>query len=175
MRDMKKLVKQLVKEQEKKTEGSLQESKKDDKVPKVRSDELRGERCHEAAVMIQANWRGRLERQRVSSELKSQQLEGRIRNMEQQMSVVTHENAALRQALVEESRRRMIQEEALRSLWEEVQHLQSWAEQVSDGQEMSFDRSQMQMLRESPSRVYSPDSTADSKQKMPSGDSVTYF
>ena len=54
------------------------------------------------------------------------------------------------QALAEESRRRMIQEEALRSLWGEVQHLQTWAEQVSDGQDASFDMSQVQSLRGSP-------------------------
>lgn len=67
-------------------------------------------------------------------------MQQQMAKMQQSMEEQAAEVVALRQALVEESRRRMLQEEALRSLWQEVQHLQSWAEQVSSA-EQSFMRS----------------------------------
>jgi len=147
---------------------------------------------HDAATTIQACWRARTIRRRVAEEIDKRRLHNSVAMIQQQMVHIVQENTVLRQALAEESRRRMIQEEALRSLWGEVQHLQTWAEQVSDGQDASFDMSQVQSLRGSPAaqavlqgQPTSPvqlNSSQDSDrhqfntshQHRP-GDSVTYF
>jgi len=110
-------------------------------------------------------------------------MQGDVATLQQQMTQVMSENLVLRQALAEESRRRSVQEEALRSLWGEVQHLQSWAEQVSDGQDASFDMSFSKRRMGSPevqsvlgSKSPREDTGRHSKaSSQRAGDSVTYF
>ena len=113
-------------------------------------------------------------------------MQGDVATLQQQMTQVMSENLVLRQALAEESRRRSVQEEALRSLWGEVQHRQSWAEQVSDGQDASFDMSLSKRRMGSPevqsvlgplgSKSPREDTGRHSKaSSQRAGDSVTYF
>jgi len=115
-----------------------------------------------AASNIQACWRGRRVRKKVAPDLAMRRMQMSVALLQTQMTHLLKENTGLRQALSEESRRRMIQEEALRSLWGEVQHLQSWAEQVSDGQDASFDLSQVHSFRGSPAAQTVLQTEADS-------------
>merc|ERR1711935_1139141 len=68
---------------------------------------------------------------RSASPERQLELEDTVEGMSEKVHTQAKEICVLRQALMEESRRRMVQEEAIRSLWQEVQHLQTWAEQVS--------------------------------------------
>merc|ERR1712196_494853 len=61
-----------------------------------------------------------------------------LRAAEQKIESQATELVRLKKALNEESHKRTVQEEALRSLWKEVQHLQNWAEQVSSQESSSI-------------------------------------
>ena len=153
VREMKKMMKMMAKSQRRfDVSGSEDESMLSEahsKIDETAFNELTTQRVHhDAATVIQASWRGRKTRRDVAKTITENRLTDAVTTLQNQMAHMMQENVVLRKALGEESRRRQMQEEALRSLWGEVQHLQSWAEQISDGQDASFDMSQVHSFRE---------------------------
>lgn len=88
---------------------------------------------HKAAVMIQTRWRGYWTRQH-HPEAVSVRKEMRAKRAEDHIIILRAELDKQRKLYEEEKHQRVLQLEALRYLWKEVQSLQSWKNEVLNSQ-----------------------------------------
>ncbi|CAC5380139.1 CEP97 [Mytilus coruscus] len=88
---------------------------------------------HRAAIMIQTRWRGYWTRQH-HPEAVSVRKEMRAKRAEDHIIILRAELDKQRKLYEDEKHQRVLQLEALRYLWKEVQSLQSWKNEVLDSQ-----------------------------------------
>ncbi|XP_071136329.1 serine-rich adhesin for platelets-like isoform X2 [Mytilus edulis] len=88
---------------------------------------------HKAAIMIQTRWRGYWTRQH-HPEAVSVRKEMRAKRAEDHIVILRSELDKQRKLYEDEKHQRVLQLEALRYLWKEVQSLQSWKNEVLDSQ-----------------------------------------
>ncbi|XP_051870158.1 centrosomal protein of 97 kDa [Pristis pectinata] len=101
------------------------EDTKPDKSDMSKAIEANPEYMNKAAVKIQACWRGFYTRN-WNSQAKEIRCEIRLRRMQEHVEYLTEEVIRWRKECEEERIQRMVQEEAVKFLWNEVRRLQEW-------------------------------------------------
>ncbi|XP_060054427.1 centrosomal protein of 97 kDa isoform X1 [Erinaceus europaeus] len=95
----------------------------------LRQDNVTLQKLNEAATKLQASWRGFYARN-YNPQAKDVRYEIRLRRMQEHIICLTEEIRRLRKERDEERIRKVVQEEAVRFLWNQVRSLQAWQHTV---------------------------------------------
>ncbi|KAL8190803.1 UNVERIFIED_CONTAM: hypothetical protein K2H54_061957 [Gekko kuhli] len=114
----------------------LEERSADASAPLFQKDDALQE-MNRAATKLQASWRGYYTRNH-HPRAKAVRYEIRLRRMQEHIMHLTEEVEILRKEKDEEKRQRMVQEEAVKFLWDQVRSMQEW--QLSVNQHLSIAR-----------------------------------
>ncbi|XP_075398709.1 NXPE family member 3 isoform X1 [Tenrec ecaudatus] len=95
----------------------------------LEQDDVNLQRLNDAATKLQACWRGFYTRN-YNPQAKDVRCEIRLRRMQEHIVCLTEEIRRLRKERDEERMKQLVQEEALRFLWNQVRSLQAWQHTV---------------------------------------------
>ncbi|XP_041350751.1 uncharacterized protein LOC121369758 [Gigantopelta aegis] len=127
---------------------------------------------NKAAVTIQSLWRGHFARQH-DAEVVSIRKEIRARRAEDHIVMLKAELEQQRQQYAEEKKLRTLQMEAIKTLWQEVQSLQSWKNEVLASQSFQLSQDSNRLSCSSNQRLHSSQHSSSSYEKSDTNDRLS--